>query len=405
MTKNASSTFDIFHSDYITNPNPMVDRMLANSPIFYDPRLGWMIGRYRDIMELQGDPRLSSRRLQYVTAGLSPALQEMIKPLVDWYAQWITMMDEPGHTRLHRLGARAFQPNSLSRLESHITELVDRLIDQHIDGGSMEFVHDFAFPLAYTIICEMVGIPEVDRRRSLEWTDDMSTLLAAGLNTAEAIQHGLKSYEQMRVYYEELLAVRRQNLVENEILSNLIVASEKEDRLTAEEVINLVAFIMTAGYDTIAHLLANGLLLLLTHPEQLLLLRQDPSLIPNAVEEMLRYEPSITVNARSVVAPIDFKGHRFEPGQMLYILAYVANHDPEQFPEPHRFDVTRKGIKHVSFGFGAHHCLGAALARLEAQIVFRQLLVRLPTITLPEQPIERGPNFITRPLKRLVIKW
>jgi cytochrome P450 len=209
----------------------------------------------------------------------------------------------------------------------------------------------------------------------------------------------------MKVYFDALLAERRKNPVPGEVLSNLVIAAEQHDQLTADEVINLVAFIMTGGYETTTRLLTSGMLLLLGDAEQVARVRTDPSLISGWIEETLRCEPSIGINTRSITAPFTYQGHELQPGQMIYFLITAANRDPEQFPDPHRFDVTRTDNRHFSFGFGAHFCLGAALARLETQIAFRKLLERLPRLHLPEQEIVREPNFVLRPVPRLQLRW
>lgn len=397
---------DLLSPEYVHDPRPMIDRMLAEAPIFFDPRLhGWMVGRYRDVQALQAHPNLTASRAGYVCAALSPELQAQMKPLVDWYAQWIVMMDAPEHTRLRRLGGQAFRPKELAKLAGRIEELTDQLIDGVIDRGEMEFVSEFAMPLPQTIIGEMVGIPKQDNERFLVWITDLTALLSAGLNTAEGIAHALESYEQMKVYFDALLAERRKHPIPGEVLSNLVIAAEQHDQLTADEVINLIAFIMTGGYETTTRLLTSGMMLLLGDAEQVARVRTDPSLISGWIEETLRCEPSIGINTRSIVAPFCYQGHELLPGQMIYFLITAANRDAEQFPDPHRFDVTRTDNKHLTFGFGAHFCLGAGLARLEAQIVFRKLLERLPGLHLPEQEIVREPNFVLRPVPRLRLRW
>jgi cytochrome P450 len=403
---NTTFPLDLLSPEFITDPQPMIDRMLTEAPMFFDPRLyGWMVGRYRDVQALQANPKLTASRAFYVSAALPPELQVQIKPLVDWYQRWIVMMDPPAHTRLRRLGGQAFRPKELTKISARIEEVVDELIDAVIDRGEMEFLTEFAFPLPQTIISEMVGIPEADRQRFIVWTDDLNRLLGAALNTPESIAHALDSYTQMKAYFEGLLAERRKQPIPGEVLSNLVVAAEEHDALTADEVVDLVAFIMAGGYETTTRLLANGMMLLLSHPDQLAQVRADPSLIPGFIEETLRYDPSITINVRTVAAPFSHEGHELQPGQMVYFVTSAANRDPEQFPDPHRFDVTRHNNNHFSFGFGAHFCMGAALARLEAQVAFRKLLERLPGLTLPEQELVRGPNFVVRPLLRLQLKW
>jgi cytochrome P450 len=397
---------DLLSPEYIDDPTPMIDRMLGEAPIFFDPRLyGWMVGRYRDVMALQANPNLTASRASYVCAALAPELQAQMKPLVDWYSQWIVMMDAPEHTRLRRLGGHAFKPKQLERIGERVAEVTDELIDAVIDRGEMDFLTEFAFPLPQTIICEMVGIPAADRDRFIAWTNDLTLLLSASLRTAEGIAHALESFEQMKGYFAELMAERRKQPIPGEVLSSLVIASEEQDRLTAEEVMNLVAFIMTGGYETTTHTLTDGMLLLLSHPEQLAKVRADPGLVAGWVEETLRCEPSIGINVRGVSSAFEYEGHAFEPGQMIYFLATAGNRDPEQFADPHRFDVERRDNKHLSFGFGAHFCLGAALARLEAQTAFRRVLERLPGLRLAAQEIERAPNFVVRPLTRLLLEW
>jgi cytochrome P450 len=403
---NTTFPLDLLSPEYIIDPQPMIDRMLSEAPMFFDPRLyGWMVGRYRDVQALQANPNLTASRASYVSAALPPELQAQIKPLVDWYQRWIVMMDPPAHSRLRRLGGQAFRPKELTKINARIEQVVDELIDGVIDRGEMEFLADFAMPLPQTIISEMVGIPQADRQRFIVWTDDLTGLLSAALNTPERIAQTLDSYTQMKAYFDDLLAERRQRPIPGEVLSNLVIAAEEHDRLTADEIVDLIAFIMTGGYETTTRLLANGMMLLLSHPEQLAQVRADPSLISGWIEETLRYDPSITINVRGVTAPFSYEGHELQPGQMVYFVASAANRDPEKFPDPHRFDVTRRDNHHLSFGFGAHYCLGAALARLEAQVAFRKLLERLPGLTLPEQELVRGPNFVIRPLLRLQLKW
>lgn len=397
---------DLLSPEYIHDPRPMIDRMLSETPIFFDPRFhGWMVGRYRDVQALQAHPNLTASRASYVCASLAPELQAQMQPLVDWYSQWIVMMDAPEHTRLRRLGGQAFRPKELAKLSTRIEQLSDELIDAVIERGEMEFVSEFAMPLPQTIIGEMVGIPPADRERFLVWTADLTALLSAGLNTPEGIARTIESFEQMKVYFEGLLQDRRKRPIPGEVLSNLVIAAEEHDQLSAEEVINLIAFIMTGGYETTTRLLTSGMLLLLRDREQLACVRAEPALIAGWVEETLRCEPSIGINTRSVVAPFSYQGHELQPGHMIYFIITAANRDPEQFPDPHRFDVARPDNKHFAFGFGAHFCLGAALARIEAQIAFRKLLERLPGLSLPEQEIVREPNFVLRSVPRLQLRW
>jgi len=397
---------DVLHHDFVAHPEPMIDRMLREQPIAFDPRLGgWLIGSYRDTMALQRDPRLHSNRVGYVSATLSPELRTMIMPLSDWYEQWLPMKDPPEHTRLRRLAAPAFQPRNLARLERRVEEVVDQLIDRVLAAGEMEILRDFAFPLPRTIIGAMIGIPDEDLPRLMPWTHDLIALLGGELTTAERIAHARRSRDEMTTYYRALIEERRRRPIEGEILSSLVVAHEAGDRLSMDELVTMIALLTVGGYETTAQLIANGLLRLLQSPEQLALLRANPALVPGAVEEMLRCDPSPSFNTRTVREPFEHEGHRFEPGQILYFVVMAANRDPARFADPHRFDVTRTDNAHLSFGFGIHHCLGAPLARMEARIAFQRLVTRLPGLHLPEQPLARQPSMAMRALTQLVVRW
>jgi cytochrome P450 len=384
----------------------MIDRMLREQPIAFDPRLGgWLIGSYSDTMALQRDPRLHSNRVGYISAALSPELRAMIMPLSDWYEQWLPMKDPPEHTRLRRLASPAFQPRNLASLQRRVEEVVDQLLDRVMAAREMEVARDFSFPVPRTIIGAMIGIPDADIQRLMPWAHDLIALLGGELNTAEAITQARRSYDEMTAYYRDLIEERRQRPIEGEILSSLVLAHEAGDRLDMDELVTMIALLTVAGYETTAQLLTNGTLRLLENPEQLALLRANPALVPGAVEEMLRCDPSPSFNTRTVREPFEYQGHRFEPGQILYFVVLAANRDAARFPDPHRFDVTRPDNAHLTFGFGIHTCLGAALARMEARIAFQRLITRLPGLYLPEQPIVRHPSMAMRALKQLVVRW
>jgi cytochrome P450 len=383
----------------------MLDRMREEAPIQFDARLhGWLIGRHRDITALQRDPRLSSHRLGYMDAALPADLKARIAPLIAFASTWLTMLDGAAHARVRKLAAGAFQPRFLKRMEARIEALADTLIDRGLAEGRMDVMADLAYPLTQLVIGEMVGLPAGDRARLLRWVGATNGLLAANLTTAALIDDAQASFTEMRAYYAERVAARRRDPAPDELISSLATAAEGGDRLTDDEIVGLIAFLVAGAYDTTAHLIGNALHLILTHPEARAALREDPALIPAAVEEVLRLEPSILINTRLVTAPIEHEGFRFEPGQIVYFLAGAANRDPEAFPDPARFDVRRRENRHVSFGFGAHFCLGAPLARLEAQIAIRRFLARAPAAALLPQAFTRGPGFITRPLQQLLVE-
>lgn len=399
---------DLFSPEFIRDPEPMIERMLAEQPIAFDARINaWLIGRYADIKALEREPRLSSQRQEYVNALLPVELHAHIRPMVDWYARWMVMLDGADHRRIRSLAAYAFQPRSLNKLAGRIDEILDMLLDRIVaaaaDGArEMEVKRDLGYPLPRLLICEMVGIPPADVERFATWVHDLNLFLAAGLTTKAAIERALASQREITEYFTQLIAERRQRPRKDEILTSLVQATEADDSLTDTEIIDLVAFIMTGAYETTTQLITNGLYLLLQHPEQLATVRADRSLVTGLVEETLRLAPSVALNTRAVAEPFAYQGHRFEAGQSLYFIAIAGNRDPEHFADPSRFDITRANSKdHLTFGFGPHFCIGAPLARLEARRAFTKLLERLPDMRLAEQEIHWKPNMIVRELEQL----
>jgi len=404
--QDATYPFDMLSPEFVRDPVPMIDRMHAEAPIFFDPRVnGWMVGSWRINKALEREPRLSAARSGYVSALTPPPLQERVAPLVAWYAQWMTMRDGADHRRLRMLAAHAFTPRNVERLRERVATAAAPLVDAALERGEMEVLADLAFPVPRTIICEMLGIPESDAGLFSEWTPSVTNILSASLTSDEIIDRAHATRSQIHDYFTALIEDRRRAPREGEILSDLVQAIEGHDTLTVDEIVDLAVFIMTGGYDTTTHLIASGLALLLRHPEQLAAVRADRSKIDGWIEETLRMDPQIALNTRLVTEAFEFEGHRFEPYQMVYFLSLAANRDPERFPDPHRFDIERENARdHITFGFGPHHCIGAPLARMEARVVFQTLLDRTRELRLPEQTLERVPTTLLRGWKSLRVE-
>lgn len=402
----ATFPFDMLSPDFVRNPVPMIDRMHAEAPIFFDPRLnGWMVGSWRINKALEREPRLSAARSGYVSALTPPPLQARVEPLVAWYAEWMTMRDGADHRRLRQLAAHAFTPRNVERLRERVAAVAEPLIDAALERGRLEVLGELAFPVPRTIICEMLGIPESDVGLFSQWTPSITNLLSASLQSDAIIDHVYATRAQIHDYFTSLIEERRRVPREGEILSDLVQAIEGSDTLTADEIIDLAVFIMTGGYDTTTHLMASGLQLLLSNPGELAKVQADPSKIDGWIEETLRCDPQIALNTRLVKEGFEHEGRRFEPGQMVYFLSLAANRDPEHFPDPNRFDVERKNAgDHITFGFGPHHCIGAPLARMEARVVFQILMRRARELHLVDQELERVPTTLLRGWKSLHVE-
>jgi cytochrome P450 len=394
----ATCTFDLLSPDFVHDPVPMIDRLHAEAPVFFDPRLnGWMVGSYSATKALEREPRVSAARARYVSALTPAPLQERVEPLVTWYAEWIAMRDGADHRRLRHLAAHAFTPRNVQGLQARVAAVAEPIIDAALERGEMEVLGELAYPVPRTIICEMLGIPESDTALFSQWTPNITNMLSASLATEAIIERVFVTRAQIQDYFVALIEDRRRSPREGEVLTSLVQAIEGSDSLSASEIIDLAVFIMTGGYDTTSHLIANGLNLLLRHPEQLAAVRADPARIDGWIEETLRCEPTIAINTRIVSETFEHDGHRFEAGQMVYFLTGAANRDPSHFPDPNRFDIARANAgDHVSFGFGPHYCIGAPLARMEARVVFQTILKRARELHLPEQKLERLPTMLLR---------
>jgi cytochrome P450 len=284
------------------------------------------------------------------------------------------MMNPPGHGRLRKLVSRAFTPRAVASMREVSERVAAELCDQtDAADGAVEFVHDWARVLPLRVVCEMIGIPRVDVNQMAEWA--LGLTMASGVTTLEAREAGDRGMTGFNDYVSAMLAERR-TTPRDDLLTALIDAEDEGDRLSADELVAMVVQLIFAGHETTQNLLGNGLYRLLENPDQLALVRADPGLIPNAIEEMLRYDPPITFTSRIAEQATVIAGVEVAEDQLVMLNLTAANHDPERFPDPARFDVTRSEIRHLSFGMGVHYCLGASLARLEGAVAFETLLSR-----------------------------
>jgi cytochrome P450 len=313
--------------------------------------------------------------------------------------------DPPVHTRLRSLVNQAFTPRTVEHLRPHISEIAEHLIDAAASRGSMDLIQDFAFPLPVIVIAEMLGVPPGDRDAFKHWSTD----LIAGLNpaaTAADLGRVVKSIDTMDAYMSDVIEERRR-APRADLISDLVRAQEAGDRLSQEELVATCRLLLTAGHETTVNLIGNGSLALLRHPEERAALAADPSLLPNAVEELLRFDSPVQMTVRFVMEPVTVTDHAFERGDIVLVLLGAANRDPEVFPEPARLDLRRANASsHVSLGAGIHYCLGAPLARLEGQVAIGALLRRLPGIDLAAgASLEWRPNLALRGLKSLPVRF
>ncbi|WP_435603525.1 cytochrome P450 family protein [Streptomyces sp. bgisy130] len=383
--------------DFVRDPFEVYARLRERGPVHRvrlpEGTVVWLVVGYEEVRATLSDPRLSkewrhassAQPMQPVSSGVS-----------------MLRSNAPQHTRLRGLVARAFTARRVASLAPRVQELTDELLTAMLAApdGRADLVEALAFPLPITVICELLGVPFLERDTFRTWTD----ILMVGAPT----QRTKDVLTAMTGYLDDLVETKRAH-PGDDLLSDLIAVSDEGDRLSHEELLGMAQLLLIAGYETTGNLIANGVLALLTHPEQLATLRADLSLIDGAVEEMLRYDgPLETATFRFTLDPVDIAGTVI-PGGGEVVLPVIADsgRDPLRFDDPGRFDITRDARGHVAFGHGIHFCLGAPLARLEARIAVRTLLERCPKLELDAHPADlrwrlgallRGP-------RHLPVRW
>ncbi|GAA4619043.1 cytochrome P450 family protein [Saccharopolyspora hordei] len=339
----------------------------------------WVITRYADARAALADPRLSkegARIREVINANLPPDSDR--RAFDDSLAAHMLNTDPPEHTRLRKLVVKAFTSRRVEALRPRVEEITARLLDGMAERSEVDLLDAFAFPLPIQVISELVGVDQERRDEFRAWTND---LVDADRDAAG------KAVVAMAQYLVELIADKRTH-PGDDLLTALIHATEDEDRLSDQELVSMVFLLLVAGHETTVNLIGNGVLHLLRHPEQWAALREDPDLVAGAVEEMLRFDGPVTHGTfRFTTEPLPVGDQVIPAGQVVWVGLAAANRDPEQFPEPDRFDITRDAHGHLAFGHGIHFCLGAQLARLEAQVALRGLVERFPHLS-PAAPLD-----------------
>jgi len=314
-------------------------------------------------------------------------------------------LDPPDHTRLRTLASAAFTPRRVEQLRSHIQDVMDTLLDAVVSKGSMDVIADFAGPAPAIVTAELLGVPAADHAQLKEWSQDFAEMLGNFQHNPDRFSRVLRSVENLCGYFRS--AMREQTSHPREGLVQAMMSAEIEGaRFTEEEIIANLIVTMVGGLETTTNLIGNGVLTLLRHPVELDRLRADSSLIPSAVEELLRYESPSQHTARLAPSDVELGGKQIRKRQAVIAVMGAGNRDPERFPEPDRLDITRKNNQHLAFGWAAHFCFGAALARLEGQIAFRTMLRRLPQLRLNAQgPLVWRHNLGLRGLTALPVEF
>ncbi len=397
--------FNPLSPDYIKNPYPHYVRLREHDPMHVTAHGAFVASRHADVALVLRDKRFGKDYVERTIRRYGPKIMD--EPIFRGMSHWMLQQDPPDHTRLRGLVVKAFTARRVEDMRPRIQEIVDRTLDRIIPQGKMDLIEDYAFRLPVTIICDMLGIPEEHREMFYKGSRDGGRILDPVPLTPDEIQQANATSALSRMYFENLFDLRRKNPADD-LITQLVQAEEAGDKLTNEELTANIILLFGAGHETTVNLIGNGLLALHRNPDQLALLKAKPELIGNAVEEFLRYDSSVQMTGRVALEDIeDLGGKRIPKGESVLCLLGSANHDPAVYPDhPERLDITRPNVKPLSFGGGIHFCLGAQLARIEAEVAISTLLRRIPDLRLDdaENP-EWRPTFVLRGLKRLPARW
>jgi cytochrome P450 len=401
--------FRPYDSRFAADPYPVYARLRDESPVFFSAQTGLtLFARYDDVRSLLLDGRLG-RSMDHLT---TPEELAHRRRQTGWdrlpnYSRYIrvNLLETEGtdHARVRRLVAAAFGPRRIRDLRDRVRALVEGLLDERMEQRRMDFVADLAAPLPVQVIAELLGWPDQERHRLRPWSARIVRLYEKDHTTQDEERAESTTTEFVAMLTE--LAAERRAAPSDDLISALVAVCDEGDRLTADELISTCMLLLNAGHEATANAAGNGLWALLRHPEQMHRLRAEASILPAAIDEMLRYDAPLQLFHRYVLEDLEFGGFELRRGEMIGLLYGSANRDSGAFDRADEFDVGRAPNRHLAFGAGVHFCLGAQLARLELEVLFETLLRRLPMLRLEgEQPRYR-PGLVFRGLESLNIRW
>ncbi|HEY5111598.1 MAG TPA: cytochrome P450 [Acidimicrobiales bacterium] len=400
--------FNLFDPQWSSDPFPLYSELRARAPIHRNEFGFWVAARHADCLAVLRDRGASVERSNMMDHedsarfdGDENRIDEMAAKELE--NRSFLVRDPPDHTRLRGLVAKAFTPKVVEGLRGRTQEIVDELIDAALDEGTVDLVDQFAYPLPVRVICDLLGVPVADQDRFKVW----SHALARGLDPnfllpKEVIDASAEARVQFAAYFFELLAERRRSPGED-LLSQLVAIEDGGTALSEAELLSTCILLLVAGHETTVNLIAGGALALLEHPSQLARFRDDPAVARSGVEEMLRFVSPVQLTGRTLLQDIELGDVRIEAGQFVMLLLASGNRDPLAFHRPDDFDVTRTPNNHLGFGFGIHHCLGAPLARMEADVALSTLTRRAPLLALASDVVTYKANVILRGMESMPV--
>ena len=414
MTSPAGTSESEFDSDAkllltptgLEDPYPLYRRLRSNRPVGWSSTFGgcWLVTSYRLVTEaLRADTVLSMEQGLAPKVEFRPEIADEYKAFANFVSHSMLVRDGKPHRRLRSMVTRAFTPSAMRRKEARVRRIVDDLLEPLVDRHRLDLAAELSLPLPIAVIAEIVGLPRRDLGRLRQWADDMTVFLGGGPDPQAKLPRALTSCLEMTRYFERQIERLRETPGEG-LLSELLSAREDGERFKEKEICAQCMLLFIAGHQTTSDLISTSVWVLLRHPEVLGRLREDPALIPDAVEECLRYDGPVQLAGRLANADFELGGQRIAAGQRVILALGAANRDPEQFADPDRLIVPRPDNRHLAFGAGPHQCPGARLGRLEARVALEALLRRLPGLRAAGAPV-RELNAGFRKIASLPVAW
>ena len=378
----------IITPEFIDNPYPLLRRLREEEPVYWSDAIGgWILTSYGDILASFKDTAHFSNenRLGKAVAYLTSEKRADYKPFLEhWATKSLLHSDPPDHTRMRTLVTRELTAKVVEQMKPRIQETVDGLIDAAQAKGRMDVVSELASPLPISVIAQILGVPRSDRHFFRKWADAILSFQGSNKPSEEDLLRAQETIVEMRPYIRQMIEDRRRNPQED-LISKFAAAEAEGGRISEPELISTCGTLFIAGQETTISLISNTIYTLLTHPDQLELLRRNPDLLASTIEESLRYESPIPRQPRVMKGDAELRGKKLKKGEMVFQMLNAGNRDPALFPNPDKFDIRRENNRHIAFGYGIHFCVGAVLARAEAFIAVGTAIKRLPGLRLVDQ--------------------
>ena len=395
--------------EFLQDPYPLLHQMREQEPIYWSDSIGgWILTRYDDIMATFKDTESFSNegRLGKAVEYLPPEKRAKYKPFEDHYAtKGLLHSDPPDHTRMRNVIVKDFTPNVVEQMRPNIQSVVNHLIEEAEKNGGMDVVPEFASALPVGVIAEILGVPRADRHLFKRWTDMILGFQGVNKPSEGDLTRAQDGLQEIRPYLTNMIEERRKQ-PRKDLMSKFVTAMTDEGRISESELINTCVTLFTAGHETTLSLISSTIYTLLSHPEQLALLRKNLDLLKSTIEESLRFESPVSRQTRLMKQDASLNGKALKKGQLVFQMLNAANRDPAYFKDPDTFNIRRENNRHIAFGFGPHFCIGATLARTEAFIAVGTLIQRFPNLRLVDaKPDWDSEKRNSRVLNKLAVKF